>query len=252
MGNSSKIILNIITNMKNILCLLAFTAFGSLINAQVNVNNGTQSLINNSNALIDGSSSYSKEAGAGDYVGKGIIIPSVDLVNFEFDLLLADGTTFPTFFDGMIVYNNATGTTLTTGKRPSTATTVIPGYYYFSNPNGSVNSNVTGGVWKSLGASVVGTGESTTNTVINNAQVYAIKGTFNADGLTTAVTIPIPAGMTALYRITIYKAGGGSVFATGVYSMSLTATTGNVITGSPSMSVVYPVGPYEYVLEYLK
>ncbi|WP_449401115.1 hypothetical protein [Chryseobacterium wanjuense] len=59
-------------------------------------------------------------------VGKGIVVPSVDLVNFEFDTSLADGITFPTWFDGMVVYNNATGTTLTAGQRSSTATPVTP------------------------------------------------------------------------------------------------------------------------------
>ena len=112
---------------------------------------GVDNSISGSNILIDGSSTFSVEAGAGANVGKGIIIPSVDLVNFEFDLTLADGFTFPTYFDGMVVYNNATGATLTTGDRPSTSTNVAPGFYYFSNPNGNSNGNVTGGEWIRIG-----------------------------------------------------------------------------------------------------
>ena len=147
--------------MKKIfLILLIFTGIANL-NAQVNTNFPTSPLITNSNVMLDGSS-FSE---AGPYVGKGIIIPSVDLVNFQFDLTLADGFTFPTYFDGMLVYNNATGTTLTTGNRSSTATAVTPGFYYFFNPNGATNGNVTAGVWKSLDGDGSGTGTNPDGTV---------------------------------------------------------------------------------------
>jgi len=242
--------------MKNIFSFLAFAVFGSAINAQLGVNIGMQTSINNSNVGLDLSSSFSTEAGAGAYQGKGIVIPSVDLVNFQFDTSLADGITFPTWFDGMIVYNNATGTTLTAGQRSSTATAVTPGYYYFYNPSGATNSAVQQGVWRPLGGGTsrvnVGTTETATNTAINNAQVYAIKGTFAANGTSTAVNIPSPTGMTSLYSITIYRAGTNTVYDRSLYSYTLGTAAGNAITGSPSMSVVYPNGTYDYVLEYLK
>jgi hypothetical protein len=61
----------------------------------------------------------------------------------------------------------------------------------------------------------------------------------------------VPASATAgIYRVTIYRAGTGSVFANGVYSYDI--TNGNLITGSPSMSVVYPAGTYDYIVEYTK
>ena len=247
--------------MKNIFSLLAIAAFGSLINAQVNVNNGVQATtINNSNVAIDLSGSFSNESGAGPYQGKGVVIPSVDLVNFQFDTTLADGTTFPTWFDGMIVYNNATGTTLTTGQRSSTATAVTPGFYYFYNPTGATAGAVQPGVWRPLGSNpnagkvnILPT-ETITNTSVNGAQVYAIKGTFTTTGTSTAVTIPSPAGMTSLYGITIYKTSGTGnkvVYSRDLYSYNL-GTTNNAVTGSPSMSVVYPADTYDYVLEYVK
>ncbi len=75
--------------MKNIFNFLAIVAFGSLVNAQVSLNNGAQNAaINNSNVAIDLSSAFSTEAGAGANVGKGIVVPSVDLVNFNLILLL--------------------------------------------------------------------------------------------------------------------------------------------------------------------
>ena len=121
------------------------------INAQILTNNGVTPDVTNSNVLLDGSTNFSVESGAGANVGKGIILPSVNLVNFEFDLTLADGFTFPTYFDGMLVYNNATGTTRTGGpNNPNVASSVTPGFYYFSNPNGATNGNVAEGTWMPL------------------------------------------------------------------------------------------------------
>lgn len=244
--------------MKNIFNFLAIVAFGSLVNAQVNVNNGVQSMINDSNAAIDLSSAFSTEAGAGANVGKGIVVASVDLVNFEFDTTLADGITFPTYFDGMLVYNNATGVTLTTGNRSSTATAVTPGFYYFSNPAGASNENVTGGRWIAVGANAavssfnVTSTETETHTQVNSAKVYAIKGTFTATGSSTAVNIPSPTGMTGMYGITIYRAGSNQVYDRSLYSYTLGTAAGNAITGSGGVSRTYPAGTYDYVLEYFK
>ncbi len=241
--------------MKKIVYLI-FAVAGTSLSAQVLTNNNTSPIITNSNVMLDGSTSFSNEAGAGANVGKGIVIPSVDLVNFQFDLTYADGFTFPTYFDGMLVYNNATGNTLTTGNRSSTATAVTPGYYYFYNPNGASNGNVTAGVWRPVGGGSakfdVTSAETATNTLVASKQVYAIKGTFAATGTSTAVNIPAPTGMSALYGITIYKAGTNTVYDRSLYSYTIATTAGNAITGSPSMSVVYPAGTYDYVIEYLK
>lgn len=137
--------------MKRILFISIFLLLILGINAQILTNKQTVPSIPNSNVLLDGSSNFSAESGAQNSVGKGIIIPGVDLVNFEFNLTLADGVTFPTYFDGMIVYNNATGTTRTDGNRSSTATDVVPGLYIFFNPNGATNQNVMGGYWMPIG-----------------------------------------------------------------------------------------------------
>lgn len=247
--------------MKNIFSLLFFAGLGTVSFAQVLTNQPVNPTITNSNVLLDGSTNFSTDVGAQPYVGKGVIIPSVDLVNFEFDLTLADGATFPTMFDGMIVYNNATGTTVTTGNRSSTATPVTPGYYFFYNPNGYSNQTVQPGVWRPLGGGDprfnVTTAETATNTLVNGNQVYAKKGTFTVSGTSTAPTsyapaaITIPASATAgVYRVTVFRAGSGSVYANEVYSYDI--TNGNLITGSPSMSVVYPAGTYDYIVEYTK
>jgi len=242
--------------MKNIFSFLTIAVVCSLVNAQVNVQYGVQNnFINESNVAIDLSGSFSNEAGAGPYQGKGVIIPSVDLVNFEFNITLADGVTFPTWFDGMIVYNNASGTTLTTGQRSSTPTVVTPGFYYFYNPTGSSTSSVQPGVWRVVGADTrvnIVDAETRTNTLINNSQVYTIRGTFTASGNSTAVNIPSPTGMTALYSITIYGTNTGMVYSRSLYSYTIGTTVGNAITGAPNMSTIYPAGTYNYVMEYIK
>lgn len=107
------------------------------------------SLIINSSAFLDASNfSYNPETSLGEEnnLHKGLIFPTVDLVNFEFVItdvsgmsLMGLGGIFPTMFNGMIVYNAVTGTTLTNvdgSVRSSTATEVVPGFYYFHNPRG--------------------------------------------------------------------------------------------------------------------
>lgn len=243
--------------MKKIIFLIALGVFGLPLNAQILTNLTPSSGVSGSNVLLDGSSFFSTEAGAGPYVGKGIVIPSVDLVNFQFDLTLADGSTFPTYFDGMIVYNNATGTTLTAGNRSSTATVVAPGYYFFYNPNGAANGAVQQGLWRPLGADPkvnIGTAETVTNTLVNGNQVYAKRGTFQTSGSSTTPTsfsnAAVIPGAGSLYRITIYQSGTNNVYSNSVYSYN--NATGSFVTGSPSMSVVYPAGTYNYTIEYTK
>ena len=185
--------------MRNMKLLMLMAATG-IMNAQIQVNNGLTFGITGSNAMIDGSAGFSTQSGAGPYTGKGIVIPSVDLVNFQFVLTPAGGTTFPTWFDGMIVYNNATGTTLTSGNRSSTAVSVTPGFYYFYNPNGAVNANVTGGQWKPIGGNSINVpaGSATTGTLIaiNGQMTVAQQITvqLTADFSTPAATIPLLIG----------------------------------------------------------
>lgn len=158
-----------------------FLVVGLTSQAQILTNSNPAATITGSSVILDASTNYSQQAGESNNKHKGMVIPSVDLVNFEFDMTLADGATFPTYFDGMIVYNRSTGTTLTAGNRSSTATAVVPGYYYFYNPSGSVNGNVKGGQWRSVANDATATskgvvqlagdltGTSESPTIANNA-----------------------------------------------------------------------------------
>ncbi|ANF51565.1 hypothetical protein A0O34_14090 [Chryseobacterium glaciei] len=191
--------------------------------------------------------------------GKGLLFPTTNLTQFTFRLDAADGLNFPSYFDGMIVFNTATGSTNDPALTTQT-TGLARGFYYFSNPNWATTNSVSSGTWIPLGGNPrfnVTTAETTTNTLVNSNQVYAKKGRFVASGTSTAPTsypdgaITVPASGTAgIYRVTVFKAGTGSVFANGVYSYDI--SNGNLITGSPSMSVVYPAGTYDYVVEYTK
>lgn len=235
-------------------CLVA-ALFGSKVSAQVKGNQTLgNSSINLSTAFFDASSStlWNGANPGATNVGKGFLFPRADLRT----LVLTNNGTYlasnnPNRFDGIIVYNTASGVTPATGSGIGNQT-VTPGFYYFSNP-GSPTTTATG-QWLPLGGTPpkvnVLTTETVTNTLVNNAQVYAIKGQFTASGTSTGVTIPAPAGITAMYAITIYKAGTNTVYDRSLYSYD--TTSGNAVTGSPNMSVVYPNGTYDYVLEYLK
>lgn len=225
-------------------------------NAQILTNSVPSANIPQSNAFLDASTSYSSVAGENNNKHKGLVFPDVNLTTFQFENVIADGATFPSYYDGMIVYNTATGNTSTTGTNPSTSSPVTPGFYYFSNPNGVTNANVAGGTWKPLGSGASGAVKdiSATEVVldikIDGAQLYAIKGSFTTDGVSAAVTITKPTGMTGYYSLTTYK--DGKTFRNQIISFDTVATTGNVVTGSGFMTEVYPAGTYNYVLEYFK
>lgn len=233
------------TNKK--ISALVLLAVGIFSNAQIKTNNTINATIGGESVYLDASSFP-----ASNNLGKGLSVPRTNLTTFTFVTPVTNALKFPTAYDGMIVYNSVAGTTPATGSGIGSQTVVV-GFYYFSNPTPTPAFSSVSGRWLPLGGNTkenILTTETITNRQINNAQVYGIKGTFAATGSSTAVTITAPAGMTALYGITIYKAGSSTVFSRDLYSYD--PATGAAVTGSPSMSVVYPNGNYEYVLEYLK
>lgn len=235
-------------NTKNQIFTLVLLAVSIISNAQIKTNNTVNATIGGESVYLDASSFP-----ASNNLGKGLSVPRTNLTTFTFVTPVTNALKFPTAYDGMIVYNSVAGTTPATGSGIG-GQTVGVGFYYFSNPTPTPAFSSASGQWLPLGGGNpklnILTTETVTNTLVNSAPVYAIKGTFNATGSSTAVNIPAPAGLTAMYGITIYKAGTNTVYDRSLYSY--TPSTGSAITGSPSMSVVYPQGDYEYVLEYLK
>lgn len=238
-------------NIKYLVAAILVSSLGNMMSAQIK---GNQPFGDNtipvSSAFMDASATNTVND---DRFGKGLIFPRADITKL---VISNQGTLYntsnnPNRFDGMIVYNTASTGTPASG---TISEPLFPGFWYYENKT----ANATGGVWRPIvgggGKENILTTETVTNRLINNAQIYAIKGTFTASGASTAPTaysnaVVIPSSG-SLYRITIFQAGTNNVYANSVYSYD--KATGNLITGSPSISVVYPSGSYDYIVEYLK
>ena len=124
------------------MCMIAI-----LSQAQIRVLNiADNQALANSPAFVDASSNVT--ANTNQSWGKGLVFPRVDLSTFTLPAITGGyGRTnnFPTYLDGMIVYNTNTGGTAGVG---STDGTLTPGYWYYENKSGSE----TGGTWKPLGS----------------------------------------------------------------------------------------------------
>ena len=216
--------------------------------------------INTENPFLD-ASAYDLSIDSSS-AGKGLVFPRTDLTTFAFNIanLYSGSSYFQTGFDGMIVYNSVSGNTLASvGDNNGLVTTVTPGFYYFSNPYGADNRNVTSGVWTPLGSTSVKNVTSTptaTATAINGAQVWVLSGSFIIPpaNTTAEVSIPKPAGITGYYKMTTYI--GGKTFRSDISSLTINidplALNVLVVTGSGLFSEVYPAGTYTYTLEYFK
>lgn len=255
--------------MKNLYIVCVLLTSGIMMQAQIRIsNNATVLAAANSSAFIDASSNptYNTSTNA----GKGLLFPAVDLstfTNFGIAGVPGGGNNYPTFYDGMIVYNTNVGGKVGNGASTagSTEGKLTRGYWYYDNPVVSgQNRTLTSGTWKPLASKednskviINSNVENTTNLVLDGSPVYAYKGKFNmAAGSTAKVDLQLPDSIKeeaeGLYRITIYQQVGDKkkYYANGVYSLDV--STGLAVTGSPGISSRYPNGTYEYVIEYLK
>ncbi len=111
------------------LLLGVFIFSGGVLHAQVRISNSvSNSSAANSSAFLDASSNVTYNNSTN--VGKGLLFPRTDLTTFSAVSPTTGGlpTNFPTRYDGMIVYNSASGTAAMGGIA------VTPGFYYYSNP----------------------------------------------------------------------------------------------------------------------
>jgi len=138
--------------------------------AQLQVQGGSVGTgnINAENPFLDVSSSYDLSLDASS-AGKGLVFPRADLTTWSFETanLYAGSAFFPSFFNGMIVYNTGTGNTPTT--QVSTSTAVTPGFYYFSNPAGADDYDIANGKWIRI---TDGTDSSSGGSGESNATAY--------------------------------------------------------------------------------
>ena len=156
------------------------------------------------------------------------------------------GATIPTAYDGMIVYNTGTGNTPSGGNNPTTSTAVTPGFYYFSNPGSTFNTNA--GEWKPLGSEgspkvhIKENMLTETNLVTVDAfmeKVISITGT--ADGVNTHMalgTSVLPTNTVVNFRKAIIcdSTGKQVLVATGSYD----SATNKFVTGNGMMNFLLP------------
>lgn len=123
--------------MKKLYCLFFILLLAGAVNAQIRTNNLLGAQISTSSAFLDASSFTVWNSSTN--VGKGLLFPRVNLTTFTAISSSGSGipNNYPTRFDGMIVYNSATGTS------GLGSTLVTPGFYYYKN----TTTNVNGGTW---------------------------------------------------------------------------------------------------------
>lgn len=255
--------------MKIFYTAIVMMSLSVITQAQIRLSNSSQILnADRGSAFIDASSTVQYQ-NATDNMGKGLLFPSVDLSQFTaFNGGPGGrGNNYPSFYDGMIVYNTRVGGKVggINGKVGQTEGELTRGYWYYDNPVVSgIDRTFETGTWKQLTSKggdskvIISEGnESVTNIIIDSKPVYAYKGTFTMTAGSTAkvdLQIPEPIRRSAdgLYRITIFQGvdANKKYYANGVYSLDV--STGLAVTGSPGISSRYPNGTYQYVIEYLK
>lgn len=209
--------------MKTNVCLIGCFLFVQMCFAQIKVNlSASTSPISNHTAFLDASSSAAWNGSTNN--GKGLIFPRVNLTTLATMIPSTSlATNNPNRFDGMLVYNTATGSSAIGAKA------VKPGFFYYSNQS----TNVNGGTWISVGG--IGT---TALGVVATVAAYTVldtDSTIFCDAATApfTVTLPDPVG------------NSGKVFI-----IRKTDATDNEITFSPSL--VFSQGVMVSSLNYVK
>ncbi|SIP92793.1 hypothetical protein [Chryseobacterium sp. RU33C] len=152
--------------------ILTITA-ASFSFAQVRVvNSNTLIAASNSSAFIDASSD--EAINKSSFIGKGLLFPRTDLSTFTgFGNGIAPlgfPANYPTYYDGMIVYNTKDGGTAGIGK---TQGILKPGYWYYENSSKTID----GGTWKQISS-------PTSNLLASNGNLL----TSTVNGVSSAAT----------------------------------------------------------------
>jgi hypothetical protein len=229
--------------------LLLFTAFS--ISAQVNTNSNTVSALADSNLFLDATNF---EGLANGSFGRGLGFPRTNLTTFVFNNQAIDDLQILSDFDGMVVFNSATGNTGNNAATQGQIVPVSPGFYYFSNPGNP--GNVTNGRWLPVGGSAatvaIANGTAVNNNVTVNGtaeRVVRLTG-IAADGVNTTLNLSAAlttAGVTVgkFRKASIYNASGDLVMeATGSYN------AGVLVTGNGFMNNLLPAANYSVELYY--
>lgn len=231
--------------MKNKLLLsIPLLLFVTFCFAQVRiVNNTRNNAAANSSAFIDASSNLGNNNNATR--GKGILFPRTNLQNFNNfgGAPIGIPNSYPTRYDGLIVYNTATSGEAGVGN---TEGTLSEGYWFYENKTNSTN----GGTWKPLGSEgspkihVTENTPTETNLVTVDTTVEkVISITGSADGITTHMdlgTTVLPKDTVVNFRKAIIcdSTGAQVLVATGSYD----SATNKFVTGNGMMNYCLPAG----------
>lgn len=232
---------------KNFLIAIALLGIHQL-NAQVNSGSDVNNL-SNKNTFIDASGFNEYDAN----IGKGLNFPRTDLTTWQFDISDLGGFQYyKSAFDGMIVYNIASGKTGANLATQGIQVDVEPGFYYFSHPNANEDTaDVSEGKWVRIGGAA-----EAKRTTASGKEILTQKGEFTLKTGDNGTSILFPEGMTSLYSIKIYRKDGDASHLVGssLYTYKLNAGEGqkNIIFGTGIISTAYPAGTYEYEMEYIQ
>ena len=236
--------------MKNIKLILKTVLFvlGLSVNAQIASNNSINATINSESAFLDVSSSASTTNFA-----KGLGFPQTNLTTFSFVSVAGSFIKFKTGYDGLLVYNIATGTTPATGAGVG-GQAVTPGFYYFSNPTPTPLRSSASGEWIALSGAAGGTNVSdtpTTSATINGEEELVVQVEGVADGNTTHLDLSaaLATGTVGTFRLAkIFNATTGAAImeATGAYD----SVNNTVVTGNGMMNFLLDSGTYTVELYY--
>ncbi|MCK0205574.1 hypothetical protein [Ornithobacterium rhinotracheale] len=125
---------------------LLLLVVGTFSYAQIKLNQAP-TLDKSSNAFLDASENTEGKPN----IGRGLLFPQTDLSKFTLDVASADGINYPTYFDGMIVYNTQEGGRTNDPSLAVQTENLTKGFYYFSNPKGKNNQSISEGKWVKLG-----------------------------------------------------------------------------------------------------
>jgi hypothetical protein len=231
---------------------LTFASFAQVANngSTQNTASATSAFINASVSTFQSLNGFSQD-GTGNN-GKSLVFPRTDLTQFTF-ATFSPGD-FPSNFDAAIVYNSGTGTTPASGSGVGNQP-VTPGFYYFSNPGSSFNTN--SGQWLpfdngSTRTDVVNNTVNNTNTIINGVPENVVRLDGTTGGTRTEITLDpavISAGTVAeLREARIYDQTGKLLM---IASSDYDATTNIMTTGDGMVNKLLPAGTYTVELFFL-
>lgn len=137
------------TNIKQQIVILTVLVTSGLSFAQVRiVDDPSNTGAMNSSAFLDASSHPGRNSSTN--LGKGLLFPRTDLTAFVFEgTRIGTPNSYPTYFDGFIVYNTATSGTAAMGTTEGGA--LFEGLWYYENKTTDIDT----GTWKPVGFDAV-------------------------------------------------------------------------------------------------